>query len=175
MIKILKNAVPDVVIEKASAETAPPWCKEKTTSVSDVEWGNSAQIVFRWNDSEDLSVFIDFVGSTQGEKVIRRDQILDNLYRKYKGRCPKESPSMRYRGARSRSFVHSGFIGPDEVIKAAGCAGWKIKIIYAADGDRAGMKTIMEKIGLPIGVGETGKEFIDGEYVPYRRPPGRCL
>jgi hypothetical protein len=157
------------ILEKAIKENVPYWCKKQYSRLTWVDWRqDSVQIKMNWNEISSFEVYIDFKAENKTVSRHNRDHILQVLFNHY---CPDKKPSRNRWEELEYTFMTDSFVSPNKVAEVADNLGYEYTIIYKTDGSR----DFMEKIGLPIVPGETGKEWINGVYNSYSPRGGKNL
>lgn len=165
----MKSLVAPDLLEAIQNKNIPSWCKAPLTSVHYVNWRKeSVQIKFGFNDSEALEVYVDFKAPTLSQSIQNRDRVLKTLFSRH---SPKEKPFEDRFGYIDWSFIKRGFVSPNEAVEIAQSLGLEVSVIYKSTSKRE----MLADIGLPIVAGETGKEWIDGNYQSYRPRSGMNL
>lgn len=146
------------------------------TQISWVNWREGAQIKIGWNRTFSLFVYIDIRESgSYGSVYAARNALLERAFKHY---MPEGSePQVRDRYTRYASldyqFTQPGFISPNEIVSIAEEMGIGFSVLYIQECVSA--RSAFNLLGIPLDPGEMGKEWINGEYLPYSCPIGKCL
>lgn len=154
---------------REAIEQLPVWRNGHGTSITWVNWRNGYQIKMGWNDSASFHCYIDF-----GKDYAARESILAAAFACFSDAGDK--PTVEHGHGWSKldhSFHTKQFISVNEVAELAQAKGITFSIIYCQS--CIGSRPIFETMGIPLVPGEMGKEWINGEFIPYSCPSGKCL
>ena len=137
------------------------------TSVGWVNWRASEyQIKVTWNNSEALECYLNFFSAAD------RDFIHAKLFARYAeaGSKPFKDEGHGWTVLR-HNFRTSSILTINEMARLADELGVRYTVIYKQSSNRH----LFEIMGIPLAAGESGKEVVDGQVMPYRCLTGKCL
>ncbi|HDS0960469.1 TPA: hypothetical protein QDZ28_004222 [Pseudomonas putida] len=167
-LNTLPNLVPAELL-KAATDQLNKWNPNAVTRLSWVNWRQGYQIKMGWYDGAALNCYLDFKKNSAG-----RDAVLKHLFNLHAG--PGKKPSVINGHGWSKlchEFSTGEFLSVNEVAEVAKSLGCEFTVIYVQTCVSA--RPVFEVMGIPLVPGEMGKEWIDGEFVPYSCPSGMNL
>lgn len=168
--------IPAKLIETAIQNDKNAHSKEMSTFLSWVNWReNSAQIKMTWRDSISLTVYFDFKADSKSQSVANRQAVLKKLFEMH---STKKTPGFgNATNGPSYDFHTQKFISPNDVAAVADEMGVEYSVIYVEGFSFSTFESsnFMAEFGMPLTRGETGKEWIKGEYHSYRPCSGKNL
>lgn len=139
------------------------------TRVSWVNWRDGFQLKMGWNGSASFHCYLDF-----GKNVDARKSAMKAAFERFAelGTKPRVEEGHGW-SQLDYSFKTQQFVSVNEVAELAKDLGLEFTIIYCQT--CIASRPIFETMGIPLVPGETGKEWVDGELIPYSCPNGRNL
>jgi hypothetical protein len=159
----------DAELLHSSLDLLKKWAPTRATSLYWVNWREGFQIKMKWYGIESLACYLDF-----GKNSGAREAVMKRTFDIYA--APGEKPSIidGHGWTRPDYSLHSGeFISVNTVADLAQEMGYTFTVLYVQeciDG-----REVFTKMGIPLNPGESGKEWIDGKFVPYSKPSGKNL
>lgn len=158
-----------VELLKAAVEQLPKWDETAVTRLTTVDWRQGYQIKMHWYGGASFLCFIDFKRDRNA-----REAVLKRAFELHAGA-----------GAKPRSIDGHGwsmldyefrsmtFISVNEVAEIAQSMGYEFTVLYVQESVCS--RPVFSVMGIPLVPGETGKEWLAGEFVPYSTPAGKNL
>jgi hypothetical protein len=144
------------------------WSPEIATSLSWVNWRKGFQIKMTWFGGAAFACYLDF-----GKNAAARDAVLKRVF---SGVAPGEEPKVidgHGWSCLDYSVGSKSFISVNEVAAVASSMGFEFKVLYVQESISA--RPVFHTMGIPLIPGETGKEWVNGEFISYSCPPDQCL
>lgn len=158
-----------VVAFKQAIDQLPIWRNNIGTRVTWVNWRNGNQIKMGWSDNASFHCYIDF-----GKDGAARMSTMKAAFERFSEAGDKPSVKQGHGWSElDYSFHTKQFVSINEVVELAQGLGLPFTVIYCQS--CIDSRPIFETMGIPLVPGEMGKEWIDGEFIPYACPTGRNL
>ncbi|MBM5458718.1 hypothetical protein H8F21_14210 [Pseudomonas sp. P66] len=154
---------------KAAIDQLSKWDPKAATRLSWVNWRQGYQIKMCWYGGAALNCYLDFKKDSTA-----RDAVLRHLFERHAG--PGKKPTMiNGHGwtALDHQFSTGEFLSVNEIAEVAKGLGYEFTVLYVQESVSA--RPAFSLMEIPLVPGETGKEWIDGEIVPYACPLGMNL
>ncbi|HDS1721653.1 hypothetical protein NPS53_09085 [Pseudomonas putida] len=154
---------------KAAIDQLDKWSPKVATSTSWVNWRQGFQIKMVWYGCASFACYLDFK-----KDAAARNAVLKRVFEAHAvaGQKPSKIDGHGW-SAYDYSLRCSEFISVNEVAEIAESLGYEFSVLYVQE--CIGARPAFETLGIPLVPGETGKEWIDGAFVPYSCPMGACL
>lgn len=153
---------------RAAIDQLDKWSADISTSLSWVNWRNGYQIKMTWYGGAAFACYLDF-----GKNRTARDAVLQRVF---EGAAPGQEPQIidgHGWSCLDYSANSKNFISVNEVAAVASAMDAEFSVLYVQESISA--RLVFNTMGIPLVPGEMGKEWINGEFVPYSCPLGQCL
>ncbi|MEX6780386.1 hypothetical protein [Pseudomonas aeruginosa] len=158
-----------VELLKTAVEQLPKWNVSAVTRLTSVNWRQGYQIKMHWYDGAAFICYLDFKRDYNArEAVLKRafEQFADD------GAKPRTIDGHGWTKL-DYEFRSGSFISVNEIAQIAQSMGYDFTVLYVQESISS--RPIFSVMGIPLVPGEMGKEWVDGEFVPYSCPMGQNL
>lgn len=152
----------------AATEQLSRYAKNYVTYVSWVNWRQGFQIVMSWHGNPSLRCYVCFETHSDRQAVFK--QVFEEFAAA--GQKPKTIDGHGW-SAPDYTLYSGDFISVNAVARAAAAQGVNFTVIYNQESVSA--RPLFGVMGIPLVPGEMGKEWVNGEFIPYSCPTGMNL
>jgi len=154
---------------KAAVEQLPKWNPTAVTRLTSVNWRQGYQIKISWYGGASFNCYLDFK-----RDHLARESVLKRAFGLYAeaGVKPRKVEGHGW-SMLDYEFGSDTFISVNEIADLAQSMGFEFTVLYVQS--CVSSRPVFSVMGIPLVPGEMGKEWIDGEFVPYSCPAGQNL
>lgn len=149
----------------------PEWDNNpnRFSSVDTVDWRSGFQIVMMWRGNATFQCYLDF-----GKDHAARDAVMRAAFEQHApaGKKPKRIACHGY-SCLEHEFDSPEILTVNQIAEIAEGLGYKFTVLYVQSCSAS--RPLFDDLGIPLSIGEMGKEWKDGAFIPYSTPMGKNL
>ncbi len=154
---------------RSAIDQLEKWSPRVVSTLTWVNWRRGYQVKISWHGNATFACYLDF-----GKNCQARDAVLKCAFEAFAvaGDKPRVIDGHGWK-AMDYSLQSNSFISSNDVAAMAKEMGLECSILYVQE--CVASRPIFITLGIPLVPGEMGKEWVNGEFVPYARPIGQNL